>query len=213
MTDKIQQLREKILTDVSELFLVYGLRSTSMDDICTHLKISKKTLYQLFENKDDVVEQVVHYRRMHQRQESNVEELLRSNPVRFLYEIKKHIIHTLNSTLPANYFDIRKYHPEVDKRIKEEERIFIKSVLTEALTNGIREGYFRKDLDMDIQIYLFTAQMSFLGDPETMNAIIYPVPELITTIIDNFIIAISTDKGETEFKKIWAEENTKETMD
>ena len=55
-------LKEELVAAISGLFLTYGLRSTSMDDIAAHLKVSKKTLYQIFENKDDVVEQVVFYR-------------------------------------------------------------------------------------------------------------------------------------------------------
>ena len=60
---EINRTKEELLENISELFLKYGLRSTSMDDICSHLKISKKTLYQHFSNKDDVVEQVLLYRR------------------------------------------------------------------------------------------------------------------------------------------------------
>ena len=54
--------KEELLANISDLFLTYGLRSTSMEDICNYLKISKKTLYHIFENKDDVVEQVMLYR-------------------------------------------------------------------------------------------------------------------------------------------------------
>ena len=53
----------EIVKGISDIFLRYGLRSSSMDDICTHLKISKKTLYSYFSNKDEVVEAVMFYRR------------------------------------------------------------------------------------------------------------------------------------------------------
>lgn len=48
-------LKEELVGCISDLFLKYGLRSTSMDDMANHLKVSKKTLYQIFENKEDVV--------------------------------------------------------------------------------------------------------------------------------------------------------------
>ena len=54
MDENIHQ-NEELLADISDLFLRYGLRSTSMDDIANHLKISKKMLHQQFANKDDVV--------------------------------------------------------------------------------------------------------------------------------------------------------------
>ena len=62
MTANDNTYKEKLLEDISELFLKFGLRSTSMDDIANHLKISKKTLYQYFENKDNVVEEVMLFR-------------------------------------------------------------------------------------------------------------------------------------------------------
>lgn len=210
MINENNQLKEELLASISELFLTYGLRSTSMDDMCTHLKISKKTLYQLFENKDDVVEQVMQYRREVRIRETNMEELTRMNPVHFLYNIKKHITNDLSSRLPANLFDMKKYHPEVEKKIVEEDGKFIHNLLTTVITKGIKNGYFKKELDTEIQIYLFGKQMSFLGDPEVMNQMIYPIPVVISTIVDNFILAISSEKGKTEFEKRKKEKERKQ---
>lgn len=198
--------KEELLENISEIFLTYGLRSTSMDDICNHLKISKKTLYQFFENKDSVVEQVMLYRREKRRQETNLDELIEMNPVHFLFSIKAHIIHDLSSRLPANLFDMKKYHPEVANRISIDDCRFITEMLTKVLLHGIRDGYFQKDLNMDVQIYLFSKQMSFLGEPETMNAMDYPIPVIISTIVDNFIRTICSGKGIMEFERLKEEE-------
>lgn len=203
------RLKEELLANISDLFLTYGLRSTSMDDICTHLKISKKTLYQIFENKDHVVEQVMFYRLEKIRKETNEESISKKNPVRFLYSIKKHIIEDLNSRLPANYFDVKKYHPEVDKRIREAERKFIYSILSSVLRQGVEQGFFRKEADMEIQMYLFEKQMNFLKEQEMLNEIEYPIIMLISTIVDNFILSISTVEGVAVFDEISKNEKTK----
>ena len=206
MEYEMNQQKEELLENISEIFLTYGLRSTSMDDICNHLKISKKTLYQTFENKDDVVEQVMLYRSAKRRKENNLDEMLKMNPVHFLYSIKKHIISDLCSRLPANFYDMKKYHPEVDKRISKKDCEFITQLLTQVLSKGVREGYFQKDLNMEVQIYLFCEQMSFLGEPDTMNAMKYPITVVLTTIVDNFIRAISCEKGIMEFDQLTEEE-------
>lgn len=198
--------KEQLIASISDLFLKYGLRSTSMDDISAHLKISKKTLYQIFENKDDVVEQVMFYRFENLRRETSPEEVSKIGPVRFLYEMKKHIIANLNTLLPANYFDLRKYHPEVDRRTGEERDKIMKSVLKGILSAGMEKGFFRKDLDMELQMYIFNRQMSFLIEQEIPADMVYPVPLLISTILDNFILTISTSKGVEEFEKIRKEE-------
>ena len=64
----------EIVKGISDIFLRYGLRSSSMDDICTHLKISKKTLYSYFSNKDEVVEAVMFYRRSQFRAEEIIKQ-------------------------------------------------------------------------------------------------------------------------------------------
>ncbi len=207
------RLKEELLANISDLFLTYGLRSTSMDDICTHLKISKKTLYQIFENKDHVVEQVMFYRLEKIRKETNEESISKKNPVRFLYSIKKHIIEDLNSRLPANYFDVKKYHPEVDKRIREAERKFIYSILSSVLRQGVEQGFFRKEADMEVQMYLFEKQMSFLKEQEMLNEIEYPKIVLVSTIVDNFILSISTVEGVAVFDEIIKNEKTKRKSD
>lgn len=202
MTEKENsRAKEEMIEGISDLFLKYGLRSTSMEDICTHLKISKKTLYQYFTNKDDVVEQVMLHRRNNREVQGHIENLLQQNALEALVLIRDHIISDYSSRLPANMFDIKKYHPEVYERILQLDIEFSYNTLRRLLNNGIQSGYFRKDLHLDLQIYLFTKQMSFLGEPEMISSIQYPMDAIISTIMDNFIRSISTPEGIKELEK------------
>ena len=114
---EFNRTREELLENISELFLKYGLRSTSMDDICSHLKISKKTLYQYFSNKDDLVEQIMMHRRNNYRTQKDIEELKQHNSIEIMLTIRDHIIRSFNSRIPANLFDLKKYHPDVYQRV------------------------------------------------------------------------------------------------
>lgn len=199
-------LKEELVSAISDLFLTFGLRSTSMDDISTRLKISKKTLYQIFENKDDVVEQVVFYRLKKRQEENASDELSRMTPVHFLYNIKKHILKDLNTQLPANYFDIKKYHPEVYEKILKAEAKFMETLMDVVLKRGVVEGFLRGDTDMRLQIYLLTKQFGFFKEQELANAVEYPMGDLVSVIIDNFILSIATEKGRKELERIKKEE-------
>ena len=84
-----------------------------MDDICSHLKISKKTLYQYFSNKDDLVEQIMMHRRNNYRTQKDIEELKQHNSIEIMLTIRDHIIRSFNSRMSANLFDLKKYHPDV----------------------------------------------------------------------------------------------------
>ena len=194
--------KEELLENISELFLKYGLRSTSMEDICTHLKISKKTLYQYFSNKDDVVEQVLLQRRNNHRIQKDLEELKRLNSVEIMLTMRNHLIASLNGRFPANLFDLKKYHPEVYKRVNEKDQVFIYNLLTEVIETGIKNGYFRADIDKEVQVYLFVKQIAFLGEPEMISEIKYPVGTIISTIVENVIRSFATRKGMEELEKL-----------
>lgn len=195
-------VKEELLANISELFLKYGLRSTSMDDICSHLKISKKTLYQFFANKDDVVEQTMLYRREYQQTKHNQQEWQQFNAIEMMWRIRQHIIKDFSSRMPTNLFDLKKYHPEVYERLNQENSIFIHKFLMNILEKGIKEEFFRPNIDQEVEIYLFVKQMSILGEPEMISEIRYPYERIVTTLVDNFIRSIATPAGIAELEKI-----------
>lgn len=194
--------KEELLENISDLFLKYGLRSTSMDDICSHLKISKKTLYQFFSNKDDVVEQVLLHRRDNNRTRKDIEKLKQHNSIQIMLSIRDHIIASLNSRMPANLFDLKKYHPDIYQRVNEKDQIFIHDLFIEVIDKGIEEGYFRADVNKEVQVYLFVKQMTFLGEPEMISDIKYPVNIIVTTIVENVIRSFATPKGIEELENL-----------
>ena len=194
--------KEELLENISELFLKYGLRSTSMDDICSHLKISKKTLYQFFSNKDDLVEQVLLQRIDSRRIQKDLEQLKQQTSKEIMLSIRDHIITSLNSQMPANLFDLKKYHPDIYQRVNEKDQIFIQNLFHEVIEKGIREGYFRNDIHREVQVYLFVKQMAFLGEPEMMSEIKYPLDIIVSTIVENVIRSFATPRGIEELEKL-----------
>ena len=193
--------KETLLAGISDLFLKYGLRSTSMDDMASHLNISKKTLYQYFTNKDDVVEQVMVYRHELLRHHEDLQELTQKNAIEIIQQLKHFLAKELNSRMPANWHDIKKYHPTVYKKLKEEEEKTKQEFLRILLDKGIEEGFFRKDIDKKLQIYLLSTPLTYLGDPELISRLEYPVYTIVCTILDNFARAIATEKGLKEIER------------
>lgn len=205
--NEFNQVKEEILENTYKLFLKYGIRSTSMDDICFHLKISKKTLYQHFSNKDDIVEQVLTSRLENHQTQKNLEELKQENSIQSMLIIRDHIIQSFNSRMPSNLFDLKKYHPEVYQRINEKEQLFIQNLYNDIIEKGVKDGYFRTNINKEIQVYLFTKQMSLLGDPEIMSELQYPIPSIVSTIIENMIRSFSTSKGIQELELLLKQRN------
>lgn len=200
--NEINGSKEELLENISDLFLKYGLRSTSMEDICSHLKISKKTLYQAFCNKDDVVEQVMLHRRFNRRTQQDIEQMKQLNSIKIMLSIRDHIIASFNSRMPANQFDLKKYHPDVYQRINEQDQEFIHDLFYNLIDKGIQDGYFRKDINKDAQVYLFVKQMALLSEPENISDIKYSVEIIVSTIVENIIRSFITPKGMEELERL-----------
>lgn len=197
-----KQQKEELLESISDLFLKYGLRSTSMEDICTHLKISKKTLYQLFSNKDDIIEQVINYHRNNYHTQQRLKELRKLDSIHMMLSIRDHIIETFNSRLPANLFDLKKYHPEVYKRANKIDQEAIQGLFNEIIDKGIKEGNFRTDINQEVQVYLFVKQMLILSEPELISEIKYPIATIISTIVENTLRSFVTSQGQKTLEEL-----------
>ena len=171
-----------------------------MDDIASHLRISKKTLYQYFENKDDVVEQVMLHRLHLQHAHERLQEMGGQNPITLINHVKRYVIEIYNTRQPANDFDMKKYHPEVYAKVKRTAEEVTRAFLTALIDQGIAQGYFRENIDRDLQIYLINTPLRYLGDPDLRMNMEYPISTVVCTIFDNFARAIATEKGLREIE-------------
>ncbi|HNE30690.1 MAG TPA: helix-turn-helix domain-containing protein, partial [Saprospiraceae bacterium] len=110
MDDK--EVRERILEGAEGLFMKYGIRSVSMDDIARQLGISKKTLYQHFADKDDMIQQVSlsHLSRNQQEMEDMRRQAV--NAIDELALISVALRKGMEELNPSLLFDLKKYHPK-----------------------------------------------------------------------------------------------------
>lgn len=143
----MNQELENILQKVSELYQKYGIKSVTMDDVARELGISKKTLYQHVENKNDLVEKVLEY--ILQEKNCQIEEIVHKklNAIEELLEVGIHIVKTTKDYNLSAEYDLKKYYPELYRRMHEirKERMY-NAVLTN-IKKGKEEGLFRNDMD------------------------------------------------------------------
>jgi len=104
----------EILDKISELFLSYGIRSMTMDNISSELGISKKTLYQHVKNKEDLIRQVIHYE--YRKRSFEVKKIIKEehNAIEQLFEIHKLIISFIKKYSSAIEYDLKKYNYELN---------------------------------------------------------------------------------------------------
>src|SRR6185369_7288393 len=107
-----KDIKDRILKGAMELFMKYGVRSVSMDDIARHLSVSKKTLYQYFADKEEIVTTVAEFHLGHERNQYDSIRSVSENAIDELVKISVCIKKDLQKMNPALLFDLQKYHPK-----------------------------------------------------------------------------------------------------
>lgn len=189
-----------IIKNVGKLYLKFGIRSVTMDDVAREFGISKKTLYQYFTDKAQLVSQVVDYYLQNPIFDLND---ANGNAIDQYFAIREHINSILKYFNNNIEFDLKKQYPNLHKRVhvKKREKIFSSNIWS--LEKGIKEGLFREDLDIDLIAKLQVGRMLFTLNPDYEIFTDGEVAsiELFDKVIEYHMHAICTEKGIKYFKK------------
>ncbi len=190
------EVKDRILKGAEELFMQYGFRSISMDDIAKHLSISKKTIYQFFEDKDEIVYLVAkgHFEKEEQTCNMDVFESA-ENPLDELMRVSKFIKTNAVNINPAIIFDLQKYHPRAWEIFKEFKQGFILKHILRNLNKGIEEGLYRKDIDVDILARLRLEEIQLGFDTSIFPPARFTLYDTQHQLLEHFIRGIVTERG------------------
>jgi|TARA_B100001094_G_scaffold222734_1_gene216780 hypothetical protein len=188
-------LKELILEKTRELFLTIGFKSVTMDQIAYDMGISKKTIYNFFENKNELVKAVTSY--MFNSITNGVTEIKKNsdNPINELYDINLFLIKYLKKESVSPLYQLEKYYPLIHKEINKKQFDFITKSTTGSLNNGIKLGLFRKDIKIDFISRLYFKGMIGIRDLDTFPLNLYDPVSLKIDFIEYHLRAIVTEKG------------------
>lgn len=184
----------EIIEKAANLFMTYGLRSITMDDLAKEIGISKKTLYQHFKDKADLIKKIVfaEVERMMLRMNNLLEES--ENTIDIMMKINNLLVHIRKKT-PANVkYDLQKYYPEIAEELKTlmEEKMF--DAIKKNHEIGKKEGLVRKELDVNIVSSLQVCRSNII-DNIVLMLNDYDFEKVLNEIFDYHIRAIATPKG------------------
>jgi len=152
-----------ILSKTFELYERYAIKSVSMDDVARELGISKKTLYQIVANKNELVEKVIQSEMELAGKRHESIKKMKLNSIEELFEVSKLMNDRLKNHNPALYFDLKKYYPALFKKITEIKREKAFESVLNNLKKGIKEELYRKEINPDIiaKIYISRIEQSY----------------------------------------------------
>ncbi len=203
--DARSQLRERIIAIATELFTTKGIRPVKMDDIANHLSISKRTLYEIFKDKEELLLETVKRQQLkHHADMTSVSEHS-NNIMEVILHFYLKSIEDLRRTNYRFFEDIKKY-PNVMKQM-ENERDNRQKDTVQFFQKGIEQGLFKENLDMRIVIQLMNSLSSQIISEELIR--FYPLDEIFRTFVFVFVRGIATKKGEEIFDQTLNEHENK----
>lgn len=188
-------MREKIIERATDLFLNLGFKSVTMDDIANGLGISKKTIYQHFGDKTDLVEACTFY--MFDFISHGIDCICatKHNPIEELYEIKAFALTHLKGEKSSPHFQLQKYYPRIYKELRQKQYEKMNECVVENIQRGIQEGYFRSDINVEVIARFYFNGMMEIKNTEIFPPHLYSMQMLMETFLEYHVRGIATPKG------------------
>lgn len=187
------EIRERIIAKAGDLFFQYGIKSVSMDELASSLGISKRTIYENFKDKEEILLSLLVSLRDERRKVFDQLTSERSNVVEtFIKIIKKQ---QSTPICDVKFFeDIHKYYPEANRFIEDDFKRN-KEFLSKFLQKGIEQGYIREDLNVEATAFLVEQSTYIYIRATSLEKPLFTFSELFYTMMINFVRGILTAKG------------------
>nr|NQU92143.1 TetR/AcrR family transcriptional regulator [Bacteroidota bacterium] len=191
----------KLVETSRELFMKYGIRSLSMDDIAVKMGVSKKTLYLFVSNKADLIDMTLQYG-CH-KFEKWIDEIndMGLNAIDELLEISKQINDDIHHFNPSITYDLQKYYPDLFKNHFETKKEFIYNHIKENILKGVDQGLYREGMDVDLVAGLYIQKMISFRTDEILHSEKLTFEKIFEVMFENHIRGIANPSGIQYFEK------------
>ena len=146
-----------------EMFMKYGVKNLTMDEIAKEMGMSKKTIYQFVENKSDLVKMTLQdYLQEERRQLEGIIEGS-SNSVEQMIQMIQYFLQVVRDFNASAMHDMQKYYPEAWNMYNDYRFHYMLGRINDNLRNGVKQGYYRKEkvIRRDYQKWTKTERNNF----------------------------------------------------
>ena len=188
-------MKNKILEKSKHLFLNFGFKSITMDEIASSMGVSKKTIYKYFQNKTELVDTVTHD--MFNTISSGINEICEvgMNPIHELFSINKLVMENLKNERSSPQYQLQKYYPKIYESLRKRQFHLMQNFVCNNLKEGIQIGLYRDCIDIQ-----FISRIYFNGNLGIKDKDLFPLDDYSMKTLSNFYLeyhlrGICTKKG------------------
>ena len=195
-------MKEDIVKRALADFMKYGFKTFTMDDLANGLGMSKKTLYEYFPSKNDLVEACLDYAL--EMSCTNVTTFVQGegSVIENVYRNQKKVLEIFNINSDRPIWELQKYYPKTYKRMESEFAKTDALFVDKLLEKGWEEGLFRKDINVAFYKVFYTNVQCLRSITHTFPEREFPFWETIYTILEYFFRIIVNEKGLKELERV-----------
>lgn len=188
-------IRDRIVDVAAELFKTYGIKSVTMDSLANQLGMSKRTIYEVFSDKDEMLIAVLS--RMARQQKEMVKRVLdeSENSIVAIFRMLEINRDNFQSMSPAFQADLKKYHHDILMKNADEIEMPDYRNHFQVIEKGIEEELFRKEINPDLANRCLYNLGRSIMDNDLYPYDLFSRRDVIRNIFINYVRGISTPKG------------------
>lgn len=191
----MDQKKLEILERSGAVFMKYGLKSVTMDDLCREIGVSKKTIYKYFEDKTDLVHSILASKLDLDKTACDLCSASSENAIAELINTSRFVSEQFANINPTVFYDLQKHYPSAWKMMHDHKWDFVLNNIRNNIIRGKKENLYRDNINPDIIARYYVSAMDNL-----MDGTVYPSPEfrthqVLTEILRFQIRGLASDKG------------------
>lgn len=203
MEEVVDSLDKKfipMLERIRELFLEFGIKNLNMDEISRKLGISKKTLYRYVDSKESLIEKIFDYESLKWNRFTEYLSQQPLNAIEKLFEVSMRVHEEMKHFNPMLMFELKKYYEPIFNDYLAQKRAFILTKMRKNLEQGVSEGLYRSDLNIELVVTLYVNYLVEMHnyDMAKLNNITFD--QVFEVMFESHIRAISTPEGVKYFE-------------
>ena len=196
-----KDVKTKILEKAEAMFNQFGFSKVTMEEIASEMKISKKTLYKHFDNKEHIIKEMVRLNKC--EVDMFIENLMKDKQTPFIKKLSRfmNFIATISKKIEGTMVrDLMRKHPEIWKDIDDFRREHAYKNLSDLIKEGIENGVFRNDINTHLIVLAYISSVHSLINPETLANLPISADEAFIQIMKLMFEGIFTNEGRKKYK-------------